>query len=96
LMDACRIIAQKLDYEPKEPDILSFYKATIKNIQRFGRLYELGLIMSLKLKSGEYTKDMDIGSLMFLKGKLKLLPVVPKTTKDVRRIMKKIEEIENE
>jgi hypothetical protein len=66
----------------------------VKNIKQFGRLYELGLIMVMKLKSGEYTKDMKLGLEMVKKGKLKLMPSF-KGMWDARRIYRAVEKKES-
>ncbi len=94
IMDACRIISQRKNMNCKEGSITSFYRSALNNMRIFGRLYEVGLITALKLKSKEFTKDMDIGKTMFLKGKLKLLPVIPSSSKEMKKIFKKIKEME--
>ncbi|MBI2252904.1 MAG: 4Fe-4S dicluster domain-containing protein [Armatimonadetes bacterium] len=76
IMDALRKIALKEKREIKEKQIYLFYRLALKNILSFGRLYELGLILDLKLKTKEFTKDLALGFEMFKKNKLSLFPKV--------------------
>lgn len=93
VMDAARIIAQREGIKAKYPVVPAFFQTSLQNIRWFGRLYEIGLIMMLKLRTREFTKDMGLGIRMFLKRKLKLIPR-PTSLREVRRIFKKIKEIE--
>jgi heterodisulfide reductase subunit C len=74
VMDAAKIIAVQRGIDPAIGSVRSFHKAALASIKRFGRMWEAGLIVSLKLRTGNYTKDMDLGIRMFRKGKLKVLP----------------------
>ena len=74
VMDAVKIIAQKRGIKPAIPEVASFYKAAMGNIKTFGRMYELGMIVDLKLRTFHFMKDVGLGMKMFRKGKLKLIP----------------------
>jgi len=89
VMDAARIIAMKRGMKPSVKSVRNFFNAAVMNIRRFGRMYELGLIMALKLKSGEFTKDMELGKQMFRKGKIKILPSF-KGMRNTRRIYRAV------
>jgi hypothetical protein len=56
-------------------------------------MYELGMIVALKLRTFEFFKDMALGTKMFLKGKLKMIPSLTsaKTTWKLFRRVKSIE-----
>ena len=94
IMDACRILAKRKKIRAQEPAIHSFFESMLSNMRIFGRLYEIGLILALKLKTGELRKDMDIGLKMFFKGKLKILPERVANTKKMRKIFDRVGEIE--
>lgn len=94
VMDAARIVAIRRGVQPSVKSVKRFFYTAVKNIEWFGRLYELGLIMALKLKSGEYTKDMKLGMEMYKKGKLKLVPSF-KGMWDARRICKAVKKKES-
>jgi len=93
VMDAARILAIKRGVKPSVKSVRRFFYTAVKNIEQFGRLYELGLILAMKLKSGEYTKDMKLGLEMFKKGKLKIVPSF-KGMRDARRIYKAVQKKE--
>lgn len=74
VMDAVKILAQKRGIKPAVPEVASFYKAAMSNIKTFGRMYEVGMIVGLKLRTFKFMKDAGLGMKMFRKGKLKLIP----------------------
>ena len=74
VMDAVKITAMKKGIKPTIPEVASFYKAALANIKKCGRMYEVGMIVGLKLRTFDFFKDMGMGMKMFQKGKLKLIP----------------------
>lgn len=74
VMDAARIISRKEKFKPSVREIPILNKTFLQNIRIFGRLYEAGLTVFLKLRTGEIKKDLGLGIKMIKKGKLKLLP----------------------
>ena len=74
VMDTVKIIALRRGVKPAVPQVASFYKATLANVKKCGRMFELGMIMGLKLRTFEFFKDMGLGMKMFRKGKLKMVP----------------------
>jgi heterodisulfide reductase subunit C len=88
VMDAARITAIREGVEPAIPEVAAFHRKAMKNIRRHGRMYELGLIMALKLAGGGMTKDMALGMELFKRGKIKLLPVFGKSA-PVRRMVRR-------
>ena len=74
VMDAVKIVMLRRGIKPAIPRIASFYRAVLGNIKHCGRMFEVGMIVDLKLRTREFRKDMDLGMKMFRKGKLKLLP----------------------
>jgi heterodisulfide reductase subunit C len=89
VMDAARIIAMKKGVKPSVKSVKNFFHAAVMNIRRFGRMYELGLVMALKMKSGDLTKDMALAKQMFRKRKIKILPSF-KGMRDTRRIYRAV------
>jgi heterodisulfide reductase subunit C len=76
VMDAARITALREGIEPAVPALAKFFKKGMKSIRRHGRMFELGLIIGLKLggATGGLTKDMGLGLTLLRKGKLNLIP----------------------
>ena len=73
-MDALRSMCLNEGYKPKEPEVAAFYKYSLKSIQTFGRLYELGVMGRLKLATREFRKDWRLGLGLFKRCKLKVIP----------------------
>lgn len=74
VMDAVKIVALRRGIKPAVPEVASFYKAALANIKKCGRMYELGMIIGLKLRTFDFFKDMELGAKMFKKGKMKIIP----------------------
>ncbi|HEC03958.1 MAG TPA: heterodisulfide reductase subunit C [Phycisphaerales bacterium] len=74
VMDAVKITARKQGVKPAIPQVASFYRAALSNIKKCGRMYELGMIIGLKMRTFEFFKDAGMGMKMFRKGKLKMIP----------------------
>ncbi len=93
VMDAAKIIAVQRGVRPALPRVSAFHKATLENIRSHGRMYELGLIVGLKLRTREFLKDAALGIAMLRRGKLKLVPGF-KGARTTRRIFRRVERIE--
>lgn len=74
VMDALRIIAAREHRAAPVPAVPAFLRHSIGNIGVFGRTYELGLMASLKLSTGDIRQDLGLGLRMLGKGKFNLLP----------------------
>jgi heterodisulfide reductase subunit C len=74
LMDVLRELALRKGIVPAEPNVPIFHNCFLGSIGRWGRVYEIGMIGTYKLKSGDLTGDMGLGMKMFMKGKLNLMP----------------------
>ena len=74
IMDAAKILAVQRGIPPPVPSVHAFNRTALQNMKWFGRLYELGLIGMLKLRTFQFFKDVGLGLKMFFKGKLKILP----------------------
>jgi len=95
VMDAAKIIAIRRGVRPALPRVSAFHRATLGNIRSHGRMYELGLIMGLKLRTREFLKDAGLGIGMLRRGKLKLVPGF-KGARTTRRIFRRVKKIENQ
>lgn len=74
VMDAVKIVATRRGIKPTIPQVASFYRAALANIKKCGRMYEMGMIIGLKMRTFEFFKDAGLGMKMFKKGKLKVIP----------------------
>ncbi|AVX20806.1 heterodisulfide reductase subunit C [Carboxydocella sporoproducens DSM 16521] len=87
IMDTLRIIAQREGVLAGSKAEAIFHNLFLDSISRFGRVYELGLVIGLNLKTRNLFKDADLGWPMISKGKLNLLPHRIKGAKEVARII---------
>lgn len=94
IMDGVKILAQRRGIKPPSITVPAFYSAALRNIKIFGRMYELGLIADMKMRTGEFTKDMGLGIKMFSKGKLKIFPSYSARAKRIFDRVKELEEKE--
>lgn len=67
-------------------DILDFHLEVVRSIERHGRTHKLGIMLRLKLLTGEWFKDVDIGLKMLSKRKLDLRPSRVKALKEINRL----------
>jgi heterodisulfide reductase subunit C len=94
-LSAIKILMVRERREPRLPDVHKFNKNFVQNLKWFGRIYELGMVGMLKLKTGKYTEDMAMGMKMLKKDKFHLLPrfeggsVVRKISKRLKKQEKK-------
>ena len=93
VMDGVREISIREGRRSSVPRSHAFYTTGFSNMRMFGRMYELGLAGLLKMKTKEFTKDVNYGRRLFFKGKIKLLPSLS-GRRDVKRIFKRVREKE--
>jgi len=82
VIDALRELA--LERAPRP--IAAFHRSFLGQVERNGRMFELGLILQYKLRTGELFKDATAGPAMLTRGKLKLVPHAIGGVAEVRRI----------
>jgi heterodisulfide reductase subunit C len=78
---------------PKAKDILAFHQAFLSTIRRNGRLQEVELIATYKLKTLHLLQDVLSAPGLLMRGKLKLLPHKIDGQNDVERIFSHTQEI---
>lgn len=93
VMDTVRQISFEKGVGGEMADVKIAHELFLKNIRRFGRLFEPWLIFCYNLRSGKLFKDVEKGPAMFWKGKLSLLPRKIKGVKEVRRIFDNVEKL---
>lgn len=90
IIDAVREIAARESIAAPRA-VRAFHQAFLDQIKISGRMFELGLIMEYKLRSGELMKDAAAAPGMLRRGKLRLVPQRIRGVKEVRRIFKACE-----
>lgn len=66
-----------------------FHESFMASVQRHGRIYEMGMLLGFKLKTKNYTQDMQLGIEFMKKRKLKLLPEKVSQTREIKKIFEK-------
>lgn len=93
VMEGLRIIARRQHVPPGEPSVLTFHGKSLANIRLFGRIYELGLVASLKMSTHHLTEDLGLGVTMLTKGKIGILPGF-RGARAARRVIRRTHAIE--
>lgn len=66
--------ARKLD--SRVPEVRKFNQAFMREVRIWGRLYELGLMAELKLRTGKITDDLDLAAKIILRNKISFTPSI--------------------
>jgi heterodisulfide reductase subunit C len=74
---------------PKAKNIIAFHKSFLNSIRRTGRLYEVGLLMDYKARTMMLMQDLSLAPVMFLKGKLNIIPEMIRNRRVISSIFKK-------
>lgn len=74
---------------PKARKIIAFHKSFLDSINFTGRLYEMGLIVDYKMRTGDLMQDVAVAPKMFFKGKLNPIPELIKGRKNMSGIFNK-------
>lgn len=98
VMDTLRQLSMQEKTVGKERNAPIFHQVFLDSIWKRGRVYELGMVQTYTLKSGDFKdkmakgeliNDLKLGWAMLTKGKLPLLPTSIRGVKEVRDIFKK-------
>lgn len=74
---------------PKAKDILKFHQSFLENIEKDGKMNEVGLTINYKLKTFNLMQDVRHAPSMFFKGKLSLFPHKAQNIKEIKRLFRK-------
>ena len=86
VIDALRQIALAEEVPAGERSVLKLHEAFLDSIRSWGRLHELTMLMQYKLTSRDLFSDLDMGLVMFLKGKIHPLPKRIEGIEQVKRL----------
>ena len=82
VFDALKVLIEEGKIKLKDKKIKIFHKIFIDNIKKYGRIFEMAMIMKLKLKTMDLFSDMISGTKLFLKGKIGFSPHKMKDKKE--------------
>ena len=89
LIDALREMAIEEKVPAKEKRIHLLHETFIQSIKRGGRVHEATMLMDYKWKSKDFLTDLVPGILLFMKGKIPLLPSPVKGKQEMKRIFER-------
>ncbi len=69
--------------------VRAFHQAFLKQIYAHGRVFELGLVMGYKLRTGAFFSDITVAPGIFTRGKLSLRPHRIEAIAEVRQIFER-------
>ena len=92
VMDTLRQMALQEGISGKETTIPAFHRTFLKSVCRWGREYELGMILEHKLGVRDFFGDIGMGIKMLIKGKLSLLPHRIRGSADIKTIFRRSRE----
>ncbi|MFC2067468.1 4Fe-4S dicluster domain-containing protein [Chloroflexota bacterium] len=95
LMDTFRQMAIQENISGKETTVPQFHQVFMKGIRQWGKQYELGMLIELKLKTRDLFSDLGMGLKLLRKGKLSLLPERIKGYREIKNIFRKTEAKKN-
>jgi heterodisulfide reductase subunit C len=74
LMDALREISVEEGIQPKDKKVLKFHNAFLKQIKKYGRSFELGMVGDYKLSTGNLFQDLGLAPETLMKRKMGFRP----------------------
>lgn len=91
IMNTLRIMARR-EGRVSEKDVKTFYDSFLDSMKQFGRLFEVGVLLSYNLKSGHFMADADLGPKVMSRGKIHFLPKKIKGKDEVAKIFQRFAE----
>lgn len=89
VMDVLRRRAVEEGTAPSDTPEAIFNEAFLKSVRRHGRVYEMGMMTGLKMRTRQWMRDVDKFPKMLAKGKIALLPNRSGDRKAVREVFQK-------
>lgn len=74
---------------PKAREILAFHQSFLDSIRKNGRLHEVGLISSYKMKTMHLFQDVLVAPKLMARGKLKLMPHSIEGREQIKKIFER-------
>jgi heterodisulfide reductase subunit C2 len=92
VMDALRVMAVQRGVDLADAHGKKFNGSFLGSVRRHGRVYELGMMIAYKLRSGDLFGDVGKLPQMLAKRKLALLPHKSGSAKELRQVFRRAEE----
>lgn len=95
LMDALRREALRQG-KVTDKKVAAFNRAFLGTVRKFGKVHELGLMLSYNTSTGQFFKDAELGLPMMSRGKINILPEKIKGRDEVQKIFDRVKNIGGE
>ncbi len=95
VMESLRILSVMEKRVPAEKEIALFHRHFLTLVERYGRVWEIGLGGLYNLTSGHPLSNVSLLPGMFAKGKLPLLPHKTQNMSEIKKIFQKVRELES-
>jgi heterodisulfide reductase subunit C len=92
VMDALRILAIQRKADIPDSHGKQFNRSFLGSVRHHGRVFEAGMMAAYKLRTGDFTSDLDKVPKMIAKGKLSILPKRSGNLKELRQVFRRAEE----
>jgi heterodisulfide reductase subunit C len=92
VMDALRILAIERKADIPESHGKQFNRSFLGSVHHHGRVFEAGMMAAYKLRTGDFTSDLDKVPKMLAKGKLSFLPKRSGNLTELRQVFRRAEE----
>jgi heterodisulfide reductase subunit C len=96
VIDGLREMSRRVEHYNPQTAVPAMHRIFMGLVERFGKVYELGLALLINLVMLTPFKDIDMASPMLLKGKLKPFPHRSHGVKELRKVMARIRKIEHD
>jgi heterodisulfide reductase subunit C2 len=94
VMDTLRMMAVENKVQSSDARGKRFNDAFLASVRRHGRVYELGMMIGYKMRTGDFFADADKAPQMFKKGKLSILPHGSGGAREARKVFDRANEEE--
>ena len=94
VINGLREMSGEFDYYNPQPAIPGLHRIFLSLVERFGRIYELGLVLLTHLQMLTPFKDIDLASPMLRKGRIGLFPRKSRGVKELRQVITRLRELE--
>ena len=94
VIDGLRVLSRGVGHYNPQPAVPAMHRIFLSLVERFGRTFELGLVLLTHLRMLTPFKDIDMASTLFWKGKLNPFPYRSHGVKKLRKVMNRVRELE--
>jgi len=70
--------------------VTAFHRFFLDTVRKYGRVYEMGMLMRYRMKRMQFFNDIDLGAVLTVKGRMGLLPHSVKAREEVREMFEKL------